>query len=313
MFFDRTMSCVPNLSSGKIKAQANPHCDKHSVVFFGYELPNRVTKNEILLFLHDYRQSVNSIEVVFSKKWGNFAKITFVTSAAAQAAIKHYSGLHWHEFGVCVTLKPWEEMKESYVVQHKQEYRDEGLSAHDTNNMANSHKIPMLQCTLSDEKQSESTTGHPILSNTTQTNNSAILTDSRFTNYKNSNCNSKVYTIKVSGLTLNVEKQELEALVIPFGDLTSPVKINRYPNNGICYAYVNYHDQHSAIAAVSKLDGYEFNGTKIHVCHKGHLQVYHNCDSEHRALNASQRLKCGSTTIAPSNRDARKSDYALIQ
>ena len=309
------MSYVPNLSSGKIKAQTNLHSDKHSVVFFGCELPKQVTKNEILLFLHEYRQSVTSIQVVFSKKWGNFAKITFVTSAAAQAAIKHYSGLYWHEFGVCVTLKPWEEMKESYVVRHKQEYRDEGLSAHDTNNMADSHKIPMLQCTLSDKRQSESTTGHPMLSSTTQTNNSAILTDLRFTNYKNSNCNSKVYTIKVCGLTLNVEKQQLEALVIPFGDLTSPVKINRYPNNGICYAYVNYHDQHSAIAAVSKLDGYEFNGIKIHVCHKGHLQVYHNCDSEHRALNASQRLKCGSTTVAPSNRDARKfqSDRALIQ
>ena len=306
------MSCVPNLSSGKIKAQTNPHSDKHSFVFFGYELPNRVTKSDILLFLHEYRQTIISIQVVFSKKWGNFAKITFVTSAAAQAAIKHYNGQYWHVFGVCVTLKPWEEMKESYVVQHKQEYRDEGLSTYDTNNIADSHKIP---CILSDEKQSESTTSHPVLSNTKQRNNSAILTDSRFTNYKNSNCNSKVYTIKVCGLTLNVEKQELEALVIPFGDLTSPVKINCYPKNNVCYAYVNYHDQHSAIAAVSKLDGYEFNGTKIHVCHKGHLQVYHNCDSEHRALNASQRLKCGSTTVAPSNRDARKfhSDHALTQ
>ena len=312
------MSSVSNPYGGKIKAQANPHCDKHSVIFFGCELPKQVTKNEILLFLHEYRQTVISIEVV-SKKWGNFAKITFVTSAAAQAAIKHYSGQYWHEFGVYVTLTPWEEKIESCFSQHKQEYGDEGLFVQDNSSMVDSYKRPGLQCTLSDEIQSESTTGflspYPMLSDTTHTKNSDDLTDLHPQNYENLTDNFKEYTIKVYGLSLNIRRQELEALVIPFGDLTSPVKINRYSNNNVCYAYVNYHDQHSAIAAVSKLDGYEFNGIKIHVCHKGHLQVYHNCRNEHRALNTSQRLKCGSTTVAPSNRDARKfpSDHALTQ
>ena len=307
------MSSVSNPYGGKIKAQANPHCDKHSVVFFGCELLKQVTKNDILLFLHKYRQTVISIEVV-SKKWGNFGKITFVTSAATQAAIKHYSGQYWHEFGVYVTLTPWEEKNKSCISQRKQEYGGEGLFVQGNSSMVDLYKRPGLQCTLLDEIQSESTTGflspYPMLSDTTHTKNSDDLTVVHPLHYENS---TEEYTIKVYGLSLNIRKQELEALLIPFGDLTSPVKINCYPKNNVCYAYVNYHDQHSAIAAVSELDGYEFNGTKIHVYHKGHLEVYHNCRSEHRAL--IQRFKCGSTTVAPSNRDAEKfqSDRALTK
>ena len=309
------MSSVSNPYGGKTKAQGNPSSNKHSVVFFGYELSKKVTKNDILLFFNEHRQTVINIEVVCKKK-GNFAKITFVTSATAQAAIKHYNGQHWYEFGVCVALKPWEEKS---VLQYEQEYGDEGLSAHDNSSMVDSYRKPKLQCTLLDGNQSQSATGYlppyPMHSNTTHAMTSDILSDSHLQNYENSTYNSKEYTIKIYGLSLNVRKQEIDALVIPFGDLTSPVKINRYRSNNICYAYVNYLDQHSAIAAVSKLDGSELNGMKIHVCHKGQLEVYHNCRSEHRALNASQRLKCSGTTVTSSNTDTEKfrKNHVLMQ
>ena len=309
------MSSVPNSYGGKTKAKGNPSSNKHSVVFFGYELSKKVTRNDILLFLNEQRQTVISIEVVCKKK-ENFAKITFVTSAAAQAAIKRYNGQHWYDFGVCVSLKSWEEKS---VLQHEQEYGDEGLSTYDNSSTDDSHKRPALQCTLLDGMQSQSATGflppYPMHSNTTHTKTSDILPESHPQNYENSTCNSMEYTIKIYGLSLNVRKQEIDALVIPFGDLTSPVKINRYRNNNLCYAYINYLDQHSAIAAVSKLDGFELNGMKIHVCHRGQLEVYHNCRSEHRALNAGQGLKCSGTTVTPSNTDKEKfqKNYALTQ
>lgn len=297
------MSSVSKPRGGKTKAQHTATSDRHSVVFFGYELPGNITKDDILLLLNKYKQTIIDIEVVHKKK-GNYAKITFITHAAAQAVIKRYSGQYWYEFGVRVVLKPWEETRES------QEYENEKLFTHGNRWTVHSYEEAELYSQSSDEMHGQSAgsflSPYPKLSNATQTESLDLLTDSHTNNYESLTCDSKEYTIKVYGLNFDVRKQEMNTLVMPFGDLTSPVKINCYPKNNVCYAYVNYCDRRSAIAAVSKLDGSEFNGTKIHVCHKGQLEVEHNCRSEHRTLNDGQRLVYDSITISSSKRDSEK-------
>ena len=291
------MSSVSNPQGGKTRLQANATSDNRAVVFFGYDLPDSVTKNDILLLLNEYEQTIINIEVVHKRK-GNYAKITFITSAAAQAATKHYSGQYWYDFGVHIVLKPWKEKRKSHVLQSNE---NNELSPCDSKC---SYKGLELHCTPSDGIHSQSTTSflspYPKLSDTTDAHSSDSLTDSHTYDLPP---NSKEYTIKVYGLSLNVRKQEVNAMVMPFGDLTSPVKINRYPGNNVCYAYVNFWDQHSATAAVSELDGSEFNGTKVHVCHKGQLEVDHNCRFEHRALNDGQMMH-DSVTMVSSNKDS---------
>ena len=87
----------------------------------------------------------------------------------------------------------------------------------------------------------------------------------------------KEYTIKISGLSFDVRESDIVKLAKPFGDLTSPVRIASYPENNIYYAYVNYYSARSAILAVSELDEIEFNGAKMHVCHRSELGVEHSC------------------------------------
>ena len=98
---------------------------------------------------------------------------------------------------------------------------------------------------------------------------------------------SRVYSIKLSGFRINIKESEIEWLVKPFGDLTGPVEISRYPDTNISYALVNYKQKNSAERAVSELDKREFNGKKIHVCHQGELAVDHDCCSVLSALNAT--------------------------
>ena len=69
---------------------------------------------------------------------------------------------------------------------------------------------------------------------------------------------NKEYTIKLSGLKIDVEEKEIFELVKPFGDLTSRVRIASYPESGVCYAYVIYYSIQAALNAVSQLDESEF-------------------------------------------------------
>ena len=82
---------------------------KHSSMFFGYDLPDDITEDNILSFLEEYEQSIVSIEVELNEKHGNYARVTFETSVDAQEAMTYYSGQYWYEFGIHVVLKPWKE------------------------------------------------------------------------------------------------------------------------------------------------------------------------------------------------------------
>ena len=83
-----------------------------SSIFFGYDLPDDITEDEISSFLEGFRQSIVSVEVVLNEKCGNYAKVTFVTYSDAQAAMKHYNDQPWYDMGFNVTLKPWKDSKE---------------------------------------------------------------------------------------------------------------------------------------------------------------------------------------------------------
>ena len=113
----------------------------------------------------------------------------------------------------------------------------------------------------------------------------------------------KVYTIKLSGLPLYVKRKKIGSLVKAFGDLAN-VKIACYPENSLCYAYVDFTQKSSAEQAVLKLDKFELRGTKLHVCHhKGELGVEHNCRRELEALNNPKDLTCSenSNSKLPTN------------
>ena len=306
--------------------QGKATSDRHSVVFIGYKLPDNITKDDIFILMHEYKQSVINVEVLYKKK-GNVAKVTFATSSAAQAAIKQYSGQYWYQFGVRIVLKPWDEQRGSSVVRKKQKHANEDVSLFDNSCMiqgathysqfTSSKEVYSQgathypQFTSSKEIYSQGATcflspypGHTVSIDKVQT--CTLTMDSRLNTYED---NFREYTIKIYGLSLDVNKSEIFHLVKPFGELTSPVKVNRYPAN--CYAYVNYYNQSSAVAAVSALNGKEFNGTRIHVCHKGGLEVTHNCRNEHHTLNDVQKLMYGSLT-QEGPKQVQKSD-ALTQ
>ena len=95
------------------------HIAETSSVFFGYDLPDDITEEEILSFLEEFRQSIVSVEVVLNEKSGNYAKVTFTTHSDAKAAMKHYSNQPWYDVGVNVTLKPWKD-KEEFTLSPKQ-------------------------------------------------------------------------------------------------------------------------------------------------------------------------------------------------
>ena len=112
---------------------------------------------------------------------------------------------------------------------------------------------------------------------------------------------NKEYTIKLSGLKIDVEEKEIFELVKPFGDLTSRVKIASYPESGVCYAYANYYSIQAVLNAVLQLDESEFCGQRIHVCHRGGLGVEHNCKKELQALaerSSDCAILCSGNTTA---------------
>ena len=85
---------------------------QQSSIFFGYDLPDDITEDEILSFLEEFQHSIVTIEVVLNEKCGNYAKVTFATHSDAQAAIQQYNNQPWYDIGINVTLKPWKDRKE---------------------------------------------------------------------------------------------------------------------------------------------------------------------------------------------------------
>ena len=114
-----------------------------------------------------------------------------------------------------------------------------------------------------------------------QTNQPHYSTGSNSQSLSSDSHSGNIYTIKLSGLRLNVKQSRIEKLIEPFGNFAC-VKILRYSDTRVCYAYVDYSQKTSAEKAVEELDKYELSGTKIHVCHKSDK---HNCRQELEALN----------------------------
>ena len=110
---------------------------------------------------------------------------------------------------------------------------------------------------------------------------------------------------------MNIKEKDVVKLVKPFGDLTSRIRFASYPQNGICYAYANYCNSSSAIAAVSELDRSEFNGVKIHVCHRGELGVDHSCHKMLQIL-AAEEYDNVSTTSVKSVRQVQETDLLQV-
>ena len=280
---------------------------KHFSMFFGYDLPDYITEEDIISFLEEYEQFVVSVEVMLNEKHGNYAKVTFNTSADAQAAMRHYSGQYWHEFGVSVILKPWKEkeMPQKKKQQHSGYSRDESNIVHDSLNASHEslHQSETYSSTgsfflLPYPDSHESKAGRPIYSEGEAMSTELTKKEkekksgSAYKDYY-----SEEFTIKISGLSFDTKEKDIVKLVKPFGDLTSRIRIASYPQNGICYAYANYCSSSSAIAAVSKLDKSEFNGLKIHVCHRGELGVDHSCRKMLQILAAEEYDDVSTTSV----------------
>ena len=101
-----------NLSYSKEQAKSTTPTAEQPSVFFGYDLPDDITEDEILSFLEEYQQFIVSVEVVLNEKCGNYAKVTFATYSDAKAAMKYYSNQPWYDMGINVTLKPWKDREE---------------------------------------------------------------------------------------------------------------------------------------------------------------------------------------------------------
>ena len=259
---------------------------KHSSMFFGYDLPD-VTEDDILSFLEEYEQSIISIEVEFNEKHGNYARVTFETATNAREAMAYYSGQYWYEFGVYVVLKPWKEKKRANKRKKQQRhskciYDDDGdnLSiCSDSTQQSETYSYKDSYFLQPYPGSCDSKADKPIYSeNSTESKQQEKkLTGS-------SGSRKEEYTIKISGLSYDVKEKNILELVKPFGDLTNPVKIASYPQNGICYAYVDYCSSSSARAAVAELDRSEFNNARIHVCHRDKLRVDHSCHKKLQEL-----------------------------
>ena len=248
-------------------------------------MPNHVTEKHILSFLLEFKQSIVTVEIIRNRWNGNYAKILFATALDAHTAIEQYDSTYWEKFDIGVTLKPWKDKYTSHTttsgamvkatVQHdveetRTEVDTESVSAANTGKSGKSvHRTNKMQVITSKKPAKPS-----------------FAIDSSERPY------SKVYTIKLSGLTLNVKRKKIENLIKPFGDLANNVKISRYPQNNVCYAYVDFIQRSSAKNAVVKLDKFKLSGTKLHVCHTGELGVEHNCRCELEALNNPKDLTC---------------------
>ena len=256
-------------------------------MFFGYDLPDYTTEDDILSFLEEYEPSIVSIEVELNQRHGNYAKVTFETPAVAYKAMDYYSGQYWGEFDVQVVLKPWKEKSRSSQKKWRQHFEDTYYEDDDNFSICSESSQqsisrsynPSSHFLLPYPDSSESKAGEPIYSEY-----DAESTESMQKRKKPSisgGSRKEEYTVKISGLNFDIREKDILRLVKPFGDLTSPVRIASFPENGICYAYANYCTSISAREAVSKLDKSKFNGVKIHVCHKGKkLRVDHSCRKE---------------------------------
>ena len=259
---------------------------QHSSMFFGYDLPDDITEDDILSFLEEYEQNIVSIEVEFNEKHGNYARVTFETSTDAREAMAYYSGQYW--FGVYVVLKPWKEKERAQKRKKQQRHFKRIYNEDDDDNLSICSDSTQQSETYSYKDSyflqpypgsCDSKAGKPIYSeNATESKQQEKkLTGS-------SGSRKEEYTIKISGLSFDVKEKDILTLVKPFGNLTSPVRIASYPQNGICYAYVNYCNSSSARAAVAQLDRSEFDNSRVHVCHKGRLGVNHSCRKQLQEL-----------------------------
>ena len=279
-------SIAPSMSGSHRKAKSTGAVDfKHFSMFFGYDLPDDITEEDILTFLEEFEQSIVSIEVELNEKHGNYARVTFETSTDAREAMTYYSGQYWYEFDVHVVLKPWKEKERSQKRKKQQQHSKHVYNDVDDDNLSTCSESTQKSETYS-RKDSyfllpypDSKAGKPIYSesSTESKQQEKKLTES-------GGSRKEEYTVKISGLSFDVKEKDVLKLVKPFGDLTSPVRIASYPQNGICYAYVNYCSSSSARAAVTKLDKSEFNNARMHVCHRDKLGVDHSCRKKLREL-----------------------------
>ena len=269
-------------SYGNVKSTSESVDVKHSSMFFGYDLPDDIMEDDILSFLEEYEQSIVSIKVELNEKHGNYARVTFETSTDAQEAMAFYSGRYWYEFGVHVVLKPWKEKKRAQKRKKQQRHSkhiydedddDDNLSiCSDNTQQSDTYSYKDSYFLQPYPGSYDSKAGKPIYSE-----NSAESKQQEKKLTGSGGPRKEEYTIKISGLSYDVKEKDILKLVKPFGDLTNPVKIASYPQNGICYAYVDYCSLSSARAAVAELDRSEFNNARMHVCHRGKLGMNHSC------------------------------------
>ena len=252
-------------------------------MFFGYDLPDYITEDDILSFLEEYEPSIVSIEVELNQRHGNYAKVTFEMAAVAYGAMDYYSGQYWDKFDVQVVLKPWKEKGRSSQKKWRQHFKDTYYEDDDNFSICSESSQQSMSRSYNTSSHfllpypssSENKVGEPMYSECDV--EPTELMQNRKKPLRSSGCQ---YSIKISGLDFGVTENDILKLVEPFGDLTNPVIIARFPENGICYAYADFHASISARKAVSKLNKSEFNGVKIHVCHKGKLRVVHSCRKE---------------------------------
>ena len=256
-----------------------------------------------------FKQVVVDIEVIKNKKWGNYAKVTFQTVSDARSALYHYDGQYWTEHDLYVCLKPWKTKKMSMSGTHT--LYDDGSYPEMLPNMSylspypNSKKTGSPIITSSGNKKGSYYASSENLAGTGLSNQRPHYSSCE--NLTSGFYKSHEYTIKLSGLKMNARKQEITKLAVPFGELTSPIKIVSYPKTGVYYAYVNFCSKQSAVMAVSGLDKTRFDGRLIHVCHKGELEVEHSCAKE---LDYLMTLELSSNTTASHDEDGGHSNVS---
>jgi len=278
--------------------QRSNHNTENSSVFLGYDLPDYITKDDVMSFMIKFQHLIVDVEVVSNKRWGNYAKVTFQTASDAHMAMNYYNGRCWFELDLIVCLKPWKGSSRAKKVPNpvvQTTYNDDEVASY-------LPPYPGNSCTKIGSSIISSQPGKAgvkkLASYYTSCENLAEI------GYKKcelqyASCDNlttglyehrytKEYTIKLSGLKMNVTKQEITELVAPFGELTSPIKIVSYPKNRVCYAYANFCIKQSAVTAVSELNKRKFGDRMIHVCHKGELEVVHSCIKELEVLANSE-------------------------
>ena len=264
-----------------------------------------------------YKHVIDDVEVILNERCGNYAKITLLSSFDALTVRKYYSGKYWHKYKLTVTLKPWKAIAEAKTTKK----RHEEIVAHTTQDIPvsrNSYKSahnPSSFLSMS-KPHYKGDTRKPGYA---KGGSEFRKRQKRMFCYKRCDpsgyCEghySQEYPIKLSGLTLNVKEKDIFKLVKPFGTLTRPIRVARYPENQRCYAYADYCSKHSAIQAVHGLDESEFGGSKIHVCHRGELEVVHSCKEKLHALLSSELASSESSISRGNTGDAKEIVYNTV-